>query len=68
SIQVLPTSERMSDFLDRIEELIGALSVLEDRHPCKVLDDMLKESATHTLASKANGAALDRKKKPLRRR
>jgi hypothetical protein len=44
-IQVVPSSERMSDFRRRVEELIGALSVLEGRPAVAILEDMLRLSA-----------------------
>lgn len=40
-IQVVPSSERMSDFRMRVEELIGALGVIEDRPARDVLEDVL---------------------------
>ena len=44
-VQVLPSSERMRDFRMRSEELIAALSVLEDRPACDVLEDVLAAPA-----------------------
>jgi hypothetical protein len=44
-IQVIPSSERMSDFRMRVEELIAALSVLEDRPACDVLEEVLASGA-----------------------
>jgi hypothetical protein len=40
-VEVVPSSEQMRDFLMRIEELIGALSVIEDRPARDVLEDVL---------------------------
>jgi hypothetical protein len=40
-LQVVPSSERMSDFPMRVEELIAALSVLEDRPARDILEDVL---------------------------
>ena len=40
-IQVIPSDESMLDYPMRIEELIGALSVLEDRPAADVLTDLL---------------------------
>jgi hypothetical protein len=44
-IQVLPSSEQMRDFPLRVEELIAALSILEDRPPRDILSDILKAGA-----------------------
>jgi hypothetical protein len=54
-IQVLPSSERMLDYRMRVEELIGALSVLEDRPAVDILSDILNESPAGMPAP--NGAA-----------
>jgi hypothetical protein len=43
-VQVLPSSEQMRDFRMRVEELIAALSVLEDRPAGEVLTDILREA------------------------
>jgi hypothetical protein len=40
-LQVIPSSERMRDFPLRVEELIAALSVLEDRPTADILADIL---------------------------
>jgi hypothetical protein len=40
-IQVVPSDETMLDYPMRIEELIGALSVLEDRPAADILTDLL---------------------------
>jgi hypothetical protein len=48
--QVLPSSEQMRDYPLRVEELIGALSVLEDRPASDVLTDVLNESAVEQSA------------------
>ncbi|HEY1375298.1 MAG TPA: hypothetical protein VGF55_00805 [Gemmataceae bacterium] len=40
-VQVLPSSESLLDYRMRVEELIAALSVLEDRPAADVLADML---------------------------
>jgi len=42
-LQVVPSSERMRDFPMRVEELIAALSVLEDRPAGDILTDILQE-------------------------
>jgi hypothetical protein len=44
-LQVLPASERMRDFQPRLEELIAALSVMEDRPAQDVLSDILRTPA-----------------------
>ncbi len=44
-VQVLPSSEQMRDFGLRVEELIAALSILEDRPPRDILSDILNEGA-----------------------
>jgi hypothetical protein len=43
-IQVLPSSERLRDYRMRVEDLIGAVSVIEDRPAADVLTDMLGSS------------------------
>jgi len=40
-IQVLPSSKRCNDFRLRVEDLIGALCVLEDRPAADILTDIL---------------------------
>jgi hypothetical protein len=40
-LQVLPSSERLRDYRMRLEDLIGALSVIEDRPAADILTDML---------------------------
>lgn len=57
-VQVLPSSEQMRDFPLRVEELIAALSVLEDRPPGDIVSDILREGSAEEqppLAEK-NGA------------
>ncbi len=44
-VQVLPSSEQMRDYPLRIEELIAALSILEDRPAADILSDILNEGA-----------------------
>ena len=46
-LQVLPSSEGLRDYGMRVEELIGALSVLEDRPAVAILNDMLAEGQTN---------------------
>ncbi len=48
-IQVLPSSERLRDYRMRVEDLIGALSAIEDRPAGDVLTDVLAPN-------RANGA------------
>jgi hypothetical protein len=40
-VQMLPASEQLADFRQRVTELITTMSELEDRHPVAILDDML---------------------------
>jgi hypothetical protein len=49
-IQVLPSSERLRDYRMRVEDLISALSVIENRPALEVLTDILSSTQT-------NGAA-----------
>lgn len=44
-VQVLPSSEQMRDFPLRVEELIAALSILEDRSAHDILSDVLNEGS-----------------------
>lgn len=56
-VQVLPSSEQMRDFSLRVEELIAALSILEDRPAAGILSDILKEGAAESPpAPEANGS------------
>ncbi len=58
-IQVVPSDESMLDYRMRIEELIAALSVLEDRLPTEVLADLLHAaSGPPRLPVPPNGAAV----------
>jgi len=41
--QVVPSSEELADFRQRVVELITTLSELEGRHPVAVLEDMLHD-------------------------
>ena len=55
-VQVLPSSEQMRDFSMRVEELIAALSILEDRPAPDILSDMLNEGAAQeSQTAEANG-------------
>lgn len=57
-IQVVPSDETLLDYPMRIEELIGALSVLEDRPTADVLTDLLHAANTPPrLPRPHNGAA-----------
>jgi hypothetical protein len=49
-ILVLPSAERYKDYRMRIEDMIGALSIIEDRPAVAILKDMLAIAPT-------NGAA-----------
>jgi hypothetical protein len=49
-IQVVPSAEHRSDFQMRVEELIAALSVMEDRPATEILNDIL------SAGNAANGA------------
>jgi hypothetical protein len=54
-IQVVPSDETYVDYRLRVEELIGALSVLEDRYAVDVLNDILQAGAA--TPTPTNGAA-----------
>jgi hypothetical protein len=45
-MQVLPSSEQMRNFPLRVEELIAALSILEDRPAPEILSDILSAGMT----------------------
>ncbi len=56
-VQVLPSSEQMRDFPLRVEELIAALSILEDRPASDILSDILNEGTAETPpAAESNGS------------
>jgi hypothetical protein len=56
-VQVLPSSEQMRDFPLRIEELIAALSILEDRPASNILSDILNEGVARVpQAAETNGS------------
>jgi hypothetical protein len=56
-VQVLPSLEQMHDFLLRVEELIAALSILEDRPAPDILSDILNEGAAESPpAAEGNGS------------
>jgi hypothetical protein len=52
---VLPSKETMLDYRMRVEDLIGALGVLEDRYAGDVLNDILQAGAS--APAPTNGAA-----------
>lgn len=52
-VLVLPSSEQMRDFSLRVEELIVALSILEDRPPRDILSDILSEGVAKAPSSAA---------------
>ena len=54
-VQVLPSSEQMRDFPLRVEELIAALSILEDRPPRDILSDILTEGTAESPLVGENG-------------
>jgi hypothetical protein len=62
-IQVLPSSERMRDYPIRLEDLIGALPIIEDRPAVAVLTDMLACSRTNGAVQpqRADGVNLEAK-------
>ncbi len=53
-IQILPASERASDYGMRLEEMLGSLAVIENRRPLAILEEMLglaqKNGAAHAVA------------------
>jgi hypothetical protein len=60
-LQVLPSSEQMRDFPLRVEELIAALSILEDRPAPDILSDILNAgmvSPPQTTEANGNNAAV----------
>ena len=56
-IPVLPSSERMRDYPIWLEDLIGALAIIEDRRAVAVLTDMRACSRTNgaVQAQRADG-------------
>jgi hypothetical protein len=60
-VQVLPSSERLRDYLLRVEELIAALSVLEDRPAADILSDILTapQKDTPLPSPEPNGARIE---------
>lgn len=47
-IQAVPASEQLRDYRMAVEDLIGALSVLEARPASAILDDMLRNGTPET--------------------
>ena len=45
-LQVLPSSEQLRDYRMRVENLIGALSLIEGRPAVDILNDMLASTQT----------------------
>jgi hypothetical protein len=45
--QMVPASERLADYRQRVAELITTLSEIEDRHPVTILDDILRAGGEH---------------------
>jgi len=54
-IQVLPSSERLRDYRMRLENLIGALSVIEDRPAVDILTDMLASTQANGVVQSPDG-------------
>jgi hypothetical protein len=44
-LQVLPSSERVRDYRMRVEDLVGALAIIEERRD--ILTDMLRTTTTN---------------------
>lgn len=62
-VQVLPSSEQMRDFPLRTEELIAAVSILEDRPARDIVSDILNQGATEpspTAEENGNNATVGR--------
>ncbi len=66
-VQVLPSSESLADYPQRVIELITALSVIEDRPPVEVLDDVLRQSSRDQ-SPDANGPRRTAEAKSARKR
>ena len=54
-LQILPSSENLADYRQRLLELITALAVIENRTAPAILDDMLRDSAAANESAR-NGA------------
>ncbi len=44
-LQLVPAVSHVADYRRRVEELVTVLGKLEDRHPTKVLDEMLENQS-----------------------
>jgi hypothetical protein len=53
-VQAIPASEDLRDYRMAVEDVIGALSVLEDRSATAILEDILRNRAQEK-ASQSNG-------------
>jgi len=51
----VPASEQLSDYQEGIINLITNLSVIEDRHPVEVLNEVLGQNGSD-LGARGNGA------------
>jgi hypothetical protein len=49
-IQVLPSSEQLRDYRMQVEDMIGALSVIENRPAVEILNDMLSSTQANRAA------------------
>lgn len=67
-LQVVPSSERFKDYRMRVENLIGALSVIEDRPAVDILTDMVASSSANGVVKQSaqNGvnAVMGEEKRP----
>jgi hypothetical protein len=55
--QMVPASEQLADFRQRITELITTLSEMEGRHPVAVLHDILRSAQAGTAGNGAEQAS-----------
>jgi hypothetical protein len=67
-IQVVPASEHVADYRQRVVELITTLSELEKRHPVAVLDDILAARREPAGTNSADPAAGRKKGRSLNHR
>jgi hypothetical protein len=63
-VQVLPSSEELADFRQRVLELIAALAVIEDRPAADVLTDVLPHSGEGLSANGPGAGRASRAKAP----
>jgi hypothetical protein len=54
-LQVLPSSERLRDYRMRVEDLIGALSVIENRPASEILTEILTAMPTNGVPESSSG-------------